>query len=293
MCVACSSLLGTSKYLIRSLSVLLEWHVSIHDVILVLPQLPEPIRFHAVAYSYSSSVLYYEFIICLISPHSRLILLIKFDKLFRVVGGEGLPSIFMELLRNIIGILFLRWMVNILGALFNWWVANHVPLIGKEGKHTLLFHILVRNFIQGNLRSLAQVVIDPENVWVRSVCANLLALKHISRRVGLRKEMFHIQIIRSISPREVGGQSLVGQITRLFFVFWGMCQHTVGLIRKDIRLLNIFFCRCLHFGFVSWRVIEFLNVNKCWIYTGQYHLGLSNRTRSLSPRFLNNIFRTL
>jgi hypothetical protein len=73
--------------------------------------------------------------------------LVVFDELLRVVRGEGLPSIFMQLLRNIIRALFLTWEVCILGALVKERVANHVPLIGKQGKDTLLFPFLVRGFV--------------------------------------------------------------------------------------------------------------------------------------------------
>ena len=157
--------------------------------------------------------------------------------------GEGLASVFMKGFRDITRVLVLTWKVKILAAFFKERVADHVPLIGKEGKHTLLFHILIRGIIHGNLRCLAQIVVDPENVRVRSVSGgNLLTLKHIPWRVGLRKEMLQIHMIRDVCPREVGGQSLVGHITRLFFMLRGMCQHTVGLVLKNIRLFKIFFC---------------------------------------------------
>ena len=148
----------------------------------------------------------------------------------------------MQQLRAIIRVLVLRGEVLILGAFVQEGVANHVPLIGKQGKPTLLFPFLVRGIVKWDLRRLAQIVVDPENVRVGSVAGNLLTLKHIPWRVGLREEMFQILMIRSICPREVSGQSLVGYITRLFFMFRGMCQHTVGLIRKHIRLFKIFFC---------------------------------------------------
>jgi hypothetical protein len=111
----------------------------------------------------------------------------------------------MQQLRAIIWVLILRGEVWILGALVKEGVSNHVPLIGKQGKPTVLFPFLVRRFVKWNLRWLAQIVVDPENVRVGSVASDLLALKHIPRRVGLRKEMFQILMIRSICPREVGG----------------------------------------------------------------------------------------
>ncbi len=119
--------------------------------------------------------------------------MIVFDELLRVVRSEGLTSVFIELLlRSIIirMLLFLTWKVNnILGALFNERIANHIPLISKQREHTLLFHFKVRGLIHGNLRRLAQIVMDPENVRVGSVAGNLLTLKNIPRRVRLRKEM--------------------------------------------------------------------------------------------------------
>ena len=135
---------------------------------------------------------------------------------------------------------------------------------------------------------------DLENVRVGSIAGNLLTLKHITRRVRLRKEILQIQMVRSICPHKVGGQSLFGHITRLFFMFRRMCKHTLSLARKEIILFEILFSLWLQFGLVIWRVIEPLNVSKDWINTGQQHFfGLSKWARSLAPSFLHEIFRTL
>ena len=93
------------------------------------------------------SVLYYKLIVRLISPRGRRILLVVFDELLRVVRGEGLPSVFMQLLRDIIRALFLNWEICILGALVKERVGNNVPLIRKQGKDTLFFPFLVRGFV--------------------------------------------------------------------------------------------------------------------------------------------------